>query len=206
MKKTVLNCLLASLLIILVNITLSAQDIIIRKNGKTVPCKVLEETEQFVKFKAEINGRTVITKLDHEYIEKILYDVETAPLIDRKRRAATIGFLNGGGSLIGVDLEFLLGRNFGFYVGGGLVGFGGGLTYHLKNDQIASSYFAVRYMHQGVGDSHYATYLGPAFVFRAKKILEASIGVGYVLEKGPGANSDLPDALLTYTLGAFFSF
>jgi len=45
-----------------------------------------------------------------------------------KRNSITIGILQGGGSLIGADMEFLLNDRFGFQIGAGLVGFGGGLN------------------------------------------------------------------------------
>lgn len=44
----------------------------------------------------------------------------------------TVGILQGGGSLLGADLEVLLSDHFGAQVGGGLVGFGGGLNFHLN--------------------------------------------------------------------------
>ena len=39
-----------------------------------------------------------------------------------KRSSITIGILQGGGSLIGADLEFLLTDRFGFQIGAGVVG------------------------------------------------------------------------------------
>jgi len=59
-----------------------------------------------------------------------------------KRNSITIGILQGGGSLIGADMEFLLTDRFGFQIGAGLVGFGGGLNYHFK-PSIRSSFISL---------------------------------------------------------------
>ncbi|MFV0501953.1 MAG: hypothetical protein ACK5MH_10220 [Bacteroidales bacterium] len=50
--------------------------------------------------------------------------------VEEKRNCITIGFLQGGGSLIGADFEFLLTDRFGIQFGAGIVGFGGGINYH----------------------------------------------------------------------------
>lgn len=69
-----------------------------------------------------------------------------------KRNSITIGILQGGGSLIGADMEFLLTDRFGFQIGAGLVGFGGGLNYHFK-PSIRSSFISLQYWNQGIGNS-----------------------------------------------------
>jgi len=47
---------------------------------------------------------------------------QTEENTDYKRTAMTIGFLQGGGSLIGMDVEYLLIDHIGISVGFGLVG------------------------------------------------------------------------------------
>ena len=107
--------------------------------------------------------------------------------VEEKTSALDIGFLMGGGSLIGADLECLFLKKVGIQMGGGITSLGMGLTFHLK-PQINSSYFSLQYMRQGWGElgknSHYASYIAPMFNFRAKKIFQAGVGIGYIVDKG----------------------
>lgn len=124
-----------------------------------------------------------------------------------EKRVATIGILQGGGSLIGADLEFLLSRQFGFQVGLGYVGFGAGLNYHFV-PSIRSSFVSLQYCNQGIGKSFYQNIVGTSFVYRAKKWFTFQIGLGVPLTKGPGApkNYELPSYMLIYSIGAYFPF
>ena len=78
-----------------------------------------------------------------------------------KRHSITIGLLQGGGSLVGADFEFLLTDHFGFQIGAGLVGFGGGLNYHFK-PSIRSSFISLQYWNQGIGE-YFAQNVMPLF-------------------------------------------
>jgi hypothetical protein len=124
-----------------------------------------------------------------------------------KRNSITIGILQGGGSLIGADMEFLLIDRFGFQVGAGLVGFGGGLNYHFK-PSIRSSFISLQYWNQGIGDSFSQNAIGPNFVYRGKKWFTAQIGLGVPLEKGPAMPDDFeqPPVMLMYSIGAYIPF
>ena len=51
---------------------------------------------------------------------------------DGERTGITIGILQGGGSLVGADLEVLITDRFGVQLGGGFLGYGAGLNYHFK--------------------------------------------------------------------------
>lgn len=103
-----------------------------------------------------------------------------------KNVALSAGIMMGGGSLIGVDLELLVPKTqLGLQVGAGISSFGGGLNYHLKN-RINSSFVSLQYYYQQFGDNHYASWLGPVFVYRAKKWFQAGAGLGGLVEKGPG--------------------
>ena len=126
------------------------------------------------------------------------------PFESEKRTAINVGVLMGGGGLIGADLEFLVGKRLGLQLGGGIGSMGFGINYHLK-PYINSSFVSVQYWHQGFGKNHYASYLGPMYTFRARKILQIGIGFGTVLSKGPNWNmdKDTPTAL-TYNIGLFF--
>ena len=123
---------------------------------------------------------------------------------DKPRSALTLGFLHGGGSLVGADFEILLTSRFSFQIGAGWVGFGGGINYHLK-PTIKSSMISLQYFHQGVSDSYTQSMLGPLFVYRAKKLFTASLGFGYALEKGPAFPNDKnqPSAMLLYSIGIY---
>lgn len=207
MKTPMLKFIMLVFLGIVFNISLSAQDIIIRTNGEKIVCRILEETDEIVRFKKMVNGLDVETSIRKSQVSKIVYKEEAAKDPASKKTAVTVGFLNGGGSLIGVDLEFLMSPRVGLQFGAGLVGFGAGLNYHLSANNIGSTYLTLRYWHQGVGDSFVASTLGPAFVFRARKIFEVSIGVGFVLGEGPNSSGIIyTDAILTYSLGAYFPF
>jgi hypothetical protein len=46
--------------------------------------------------------------------------------------AVTLGVLQGGGGLLGVDFEFMVSPRVGLQLGAGLTSFGAGINYHLK--------------------------------------------------------------------------
>lgn len=119
----------------------------------------------------------------------------------------TAGILQGGGSLVGADLEVLLNKRFGAQIGAGIVGFGGGLNFHLKPG-IRSSMISLQYWNQGIGNSFTQSLIGPNFVYRSKKWFTFQIGVGAILEvneeSGIYENTQVPDAILTYAIGAYF--
>lgn len=123
------------------------------------------------------------------------------------RKCITAGILQGGGSLIGVDMEFLLTPQFGAQIGAGLIGFGAGLNYHFK-PSIRSSFISFQYWNQGVGDSFVQNSVGPNFVYRSEKWFTFQVGFGLPLDVGPAAPDDFvqPDVMLTFALGAYFPF
>jgi hypothetical protein len=121
-----------------------------------------------------------------------------------KTACITIGILQGGGSLIGMDFEKLLSKKFGVQLGMGYIGFGGGINYHFK-PSISSSFISLQYWHQGIGETYTQSLLGPSFVFRGKKWFTAQIGVGAALEKGPAFPEDKeqPPVMLLYSIGGY---
>lgn len=126
---------------------------------------------------------------------------------ERKENAITIGFLKGGGSLLGADLEVMMAERFAVQFGVGFIGFGAGLNYHLK-PEINSSYVSLQYWNQGFGRTFSQNLIGPSFVFRAKKIFAAQLGFAAPLSKGPAfpANKVQPPIMLTYAVGLYFPF
>ncbi len=129
-------------------------------------------------------------------------------LVEEPDRAAlTVGILQGGGSLIGADLEVLLTKQIGVQVGAGLIGFGTALNVHLKPD-IRSSMVSFTYWNQGTGQSFAQNALGPSFVYRSKGWFTAQVGLGKTLQKGPAFPEDLeqPSFMLLYSIGGYFPF
>lgn len=122
-----------------------------------------------------------------------------------KRAAVTVGFLQGGGSLIGVDFEYLAAPRLGLQAGIGYIGFGAGLNYHLR-PAINSSFISVAYWHQGIGDTFAQDAVGGVFTFRARKLLSASLGLGIPLSRGPALADDFeqPPVMLLYSIGIYF--
>ena len=121
-----------------------------------------------------------------------------------KRNSITIGILQGGGSLVGADMEFLLTKQLGIQVGAGIVGFGGGINYHFK-PSIRSSFISLLYWNQGVGDYFVQNMIGPNFVYRGKKWFTFQIGFGFPLSEGPAMPDDFeqPPVMLMYSIGAY---
>jgi len=145
------------------------------------------------------------------FLEPQKQQVDFKNMSERKERTSiNVGVLMGGGSLIGADLEFLVGKSVGLQFGAGISSMGLGINYHLK-PYINSQFVSIQYFHQGFGDSHYGSYLGPMYVFRAKKILQIGIGFGSVLTKGAGMieyyeSRDLkvPSVMALYNIGLYF--
>lgn len=133
--------------------------------------------------------------------------IEQISNVEEKRNCITIGFLQGGGSLIGADFEFLLTDRFGIQLGAGIVGFGGGINYHLK-PSIRSSFISLQYWNQGVGDAFTQNIIGPSFVYRGKRWLTGQIGLGAPLSKGPALPKDYKQStvMLLYSIGGYIPF
>lgn len=134
-----------------------------------------------------------------------LSNVFSQEAIDQQKKlCATIGILQGGGSLIGADLEVMAFNRVGLQAGAGFVGFGAGLNIHLK-PTIRSSFVSLAYWHQGVGYSYSQSLLGPSFVYRGKKWFTAQLGLGFALEQGPSwpKDKEQPPVMLIYSIGAY---
>lgn len=121
----------------------------------------------------------------------------------------TAGFLKGGGSLVGVDIEFGLYKKLAGQVGFGFVGFGGGLNLHYK-ENLNSNFLSLQFYNQGIGDSHTQSILGGTYNFRAFNFLAGSIGYGVKVLEGP-AYYKIPSqlrtsAMLLYSLGVYKLF
>ena len=130
----------------------------------------------------------------------------------QERTAINVGVLMGGGSLIGADFEYLIGKRFGVQLGAGFGSMGFGVNYHFK-PYINSQFVSLQYWQQGFGENHYASYFGPMYNFRARKLFQFGIGFGSILSTGPGwekawenkKNEPTNSAALLYNIGLYFS-
>lgn len=96
----------------------------------------------------------------------------------------SVGLLNGGGSIIGADMEVYVTEQFCLQVGIGVLAFGAGVNYHLKPD-TRSSYINLGFWHIGLGEYYFQSAIGPSFVYRNREWFQAQVGVGLVFDKGP---------------------
>jgi hypothetical protein len=178
-----------------------SQDKIFQTNGHIVNCKVLDVDSSGVYY--TMGNRNIKSFLFKSEILKIQYGKP----IQNFENSFTIGFLDGGGSLVGFDCEMMISKSVSFQLGAGIIGFGLGINKHLK-PKITSSFLSLQYWHQGFANTYTQSLIGPGFVFRAKKIFSFQLGLGYTLEKGPAwpENKTQPPIMLTYAIGGYFPF
>lgn len=190
-----------------------AQDVILTNNGSRIYCTVLEVANGKVYYGI---GRDITRySIDQSQVKEIKY----AQVINQSQslpqsqtnmspdlqQTFTVGFLEGGGGLVGIDWEFLVAKRLGIQVGTGLVSIGASVNVHLRPD-IRSSFVALQYWHQGFGENYVQSLIGPSYVFRARKVFTAQVGFGYALGKGPAwpADQQQPSTMLTYAIGIYF--
>lgn len=138
---------------------------------------------------------------------------ENPPATDLRKMAFTIGAFNAAG-IVGMDLEAMITEQIGLQLGCGMgfvgLGFDAGLNVHFKRNNIRSSFINIGYCHYGVGKYHTVGYLGPRYVFRAKKLFTFSAGFAVVTDIGPNvgpdANVAVGNMVLTGTIGLYFPF
>ncbi len=159
-----------------------------------------------------------ITSLGQNYYPDSLTSVseeadtpKTQPLIPvdplhYSDEAISVGFLHGGGALIGGDFEMLITDAIGVQVGAGLIGFGAGVNYHFKKNNIRSDFVSWQLWNQGIGPLFFQRSMGPLYVYRGKKWFTAAVGVGVVLDRGPAFPNDFErtPVIFKYSLGAYF--
>lgn len=183
-----------------------SQYVIVLKDHNKVECNItsIDSTKYYIDL--EKDGKTVSTFIYKSEVLSYEFKGNVQPETNTdKRTAISIGVLMGGGSLIGADLENMLTERVGFQVGAGLVGFGAGLNLHFK-PSIRSSFISLQYWHQGLGPSYTQSLAGVNYVYRARKVFTCQIGLGALIETGPGYPKDktAPGAMLTYALGVYF--
>jgi len=120
------------------------------------------------------------------------------------KAAMTFGILNGGGGLVGADLEFLVADRVGIQLGAGLVSYGVGINYHLGSG-IRTSMINFGLWHQGVGQTHTQTLVGQTYIYRARKLFTSQIGLGFLVKEGPAWPADKTHSpvMLLYSIGFY---
>jgi hypothetical protein len=187
-----------------------SQDVILLNSGSRINCKVTSIDSLKVYYSFNINGIERNSFVDKSRVKEIQYQPYQNENIARDeslpdyRQCITIGILQGGGSLIGADLELKLTDRFAVQAGAGFIGFGAGLNLHFK-PTLRSSCFSLQYWHQGYGDTYTQSLIGPSIVIRGKRWLSAQIGLAALIESGPGWPDDQeqPSTMLTYALGFY---
>ena len=120
-------------------------------------------------------------------------------------RAITVGLLKGGGSLLGIDFEFMASDHIGIQFGFGYVGLGAGLNYHIE-PTVESSFISLQLMNQGTFDENLVLRaVSGNYVFR-RGIFQAQLGLGFPIEYGPlfPEEQEQSPIILTYAIGLTF--
>ena len=136
-----------------------------------------------------------------------LFAQTSQPEVKVYSNCVTFGVFQGGGSLLGLDLEFAVTQRFSFQLGAGFIGFGAGLNYHLK-PTLRSSFLSLQYWNQGTGRAFVFNAVGPSFVLRGKKWFTAQLGLGFPISYGPSWNPNAMKypVILMYSIGAYIPF
>lgn len=122
-----------------------------------------------------------------------------------KKMSISAGVLQGGGGLVGADFEYLFSKHFSVQAGAGLLSCGAAVNFHFK-PYINSSMLSLSYWHQGFGNAHTQSVVGPVYTFRAPKVFQFQIGMGYRVDEGPALNPDYSNTkfMLLYSIGVYF--
>lgn len=182
------------------------QDEIITKNKIRIDCKILSEDSTKVYFKFYNEGEEIETYLEKNNISSYNYGgVKVTYFNDEftsnAKAAISAGFFQGGGSTIGIDMEFLFLKRLGLQVGGGFGGFGAGINFHIK-PKINSTFLSIQYWNR----INYAKYIGPTIVYRGRSWLTAQLGIGKIFDKNPDLTEEFSDSkyAILYSIGAYF--
>jgi hypothetical protein len=116
----------------------------------------------------------------------------------KPKAAISAGYHGGGGGWAGVDFEYLPQKNIGIQAGVGILSYGFGVNYHFNKGGVRSPYVQLGYWHQGFGDRHTQSLVGPTFVYRFKRFVQLQGGFGARVGTGPALNPDItfPFALM----------
>lgn len=134
------------------------------------------------------------------FSQTLIRDVPVSEFVGET--AVSVGFGLGGNSLLGADLETMFLPRIGAKLGVGISGFSAGVNYYLY-PTVQSSYCSLQAWQSGFGNDYKAVYLGPIFVYRASRLFQAGLGVGYALDKKDGYQLK-NDYIISFNLGLYF--
>lgn len=113
--------------------------------------------------------------------------------------SAEIGF--GGTTMFSGTLETMFLPRLSAQLGAGFWGYSGGVNYHIY-PTVCSPYFTFKAWQNGLGNRYKALYVGPSFTYRASKLIQAGIGVGYMINKHPNFDT-ASKYVLTVNMGLY---
>lgn len=118
-----------------------------------------------------------------------------------------IGYGNGGGSILGADIETLVSPHIGVQAGAGFLGFNAGVNYHFK-PKIHAPYISLQYWYNGISNAYAYQSIGPFIGLRFLKFVNLTAGYSYLLDTGPNAINKIEDSkfVFSYTVGVYFPF
>ncbi len=118
-----------------------------------------------------------------------------------RETALSAGIGIGGNSAFGAELQTMFVPRWSFQLGAGVNGFSGGFNYHFY-PTLSSPYISLQAWQQGFGTNYKAAYAGPMFVYRADRLLQAGLGVGYQIHKNPAVEFNSM-YILMFNLGIY---
>jgi hypothetical protein len=122
--------------------------------------------------------------------------------VDKKNFCVTLGYHQGGGSLIGADLELYSKHYVGIHAGAGIRGLGFGFNVHF-NEDVNSSFISLQYWNQN-NEKIRREYLGGVICLRYY-YFSIQYGLGYPLNHGPESVA-LPDISNMLAVGLYYPF
>jgi hypothetical protein len=192
--------------------TVAPRDVLYLKDGKVIRGILKEMSpEKGIVFQTTDGSVLVYSLAEVSRLTKASEDISLSgdgTTTNEPEAVFTVGLLTGG-SLIGLDIEFLTTEKIGIQIGGGLLGIAGALNYHFKPGRYGGYVSATV---KGVGLSYLVT-AGAEYGYRFKLGesigLGFAIGVGAIVNKSARAVADQPDlkdlpAILTYSVGLVF--
>lgn len=207
MKKLILSAL-----VLFISLCAYSQDLIITHSGQRIKCNITGEDSSRYYITIIEHNNNLDTSIKKSSVKNIQYGAVpdnyfTNAMTSDYLNCGTFGVLQGGGGLVGMDLEFKVSDRVALQAGAGLVSFGGGINFHFR-PTLRSSFIALQYWHQGVGESFTQSLVGPSLVYRGPRWLTAQIGIGFTLDNGPAwpEDQEIMPAILTYAIGAYFPF
>lgn len=101
-----------------------------------------------------------------------------------RETAFSSGIGIGGNSMFGAEIQAMFLPRLSFQLGAGVNSFSGGLNYHFY-PTVNSPYISLQAWQQGFGMNYKSAYAGSIFVYRANRLLQAGLGIGYQIHQNP---------------------